>query len=350
MLLFEPRQGNVAELGFGYASGSKAVTVRIVAKARTNGDFGVTTFVGQIPAALQVRSQQITLWGVPWDAINDVWRAKLGHYETSSCRATPGLVGDFGEYISAAGAPGPCQASYDPSWGPIKPFLTTETDCNPAPITTAWVDVYQKPGAFSAEGDPILTGANPLDEPWKIATSQSPSVTGCASLPFAPNIEFTPTTSAADSASGLDVDLSISQNNDAKTAQGDLLDPPGIGASQSEVSAYVEDATEYFESDAGLATAHLDKVVVTLSEGFSVNPSAATGLEACSDAELGGRTQGNPPLFNNEDPFDGRGGAEGAECPGSSRIGTVEVWTLLLEEVVDGDLVFGCSKSTDPQG
>ncbi len=340
----EPRRGRVAELGFGYASGESAVTVRLTGKPRTNGDFGVTAFVGQIPSALVPVAQSITLWGVPWAAENDTWRAKLGHYENNGCKRQTGTP-VAGHYLPPGGlkvlpSGEDCQAHYDPTWGAIEPFLTNETDCNPAPTVKLATDSFQHPGLFTAERDPDLSDAD-----WKRYESVSPPVTGCQDLDFGPDIGFEATSAQADGASGLEVDLSVPQNNDAKDGGGAPLEPPAADASQAEIDDYVADAADYWRSPEGLATAHLKDTVVTLPEGMSVNPSAASGLEGCSDARIGVRQLGNPPLFNNEDPFDGKG----VECPDGSKIGTVEVETPLLGEKLTGDVVLGVPKSTDPQ-
>ena len=77
--------------------------------------------------------------------------------------------------------------------------------------------------------------------------------TGCDRLPFDPSIHLTPTTRAADAPTGLDADLTVPQS-DAPDA---------------------------------LATAHVKDVTVTLPAGTSISPSAAAGLEACTDAQIG---------------------------------------------------------------
>jgi hypothetical protein len=344
----QPRTGNVAELGLAAVTRDGRITVRLVAKARTNGDFGVTTFVGQLPgSALPVSQQAITLWGVPWAAHNDVWRAPEGiQGGTTGCNDQAGTNAE--EVIPPGGFTEACRESYDPSWGPIRPFLSAETDCNQAPITRLSSDVYQVPGAFTSERDPVIP-AYPwprpasYDEstPWKTYTSVSPPVTDCASLGFGPDIGASPTTDVADAPAGLAVDLSLPQNRTAPFA------PPG-GASEGEVDAYVAAANAHWTGDAGRATAHLKDTVFTLPDGVSVNPSAATGLQGCSDAQIGLRELGNPPRFNNGDPFDKDGGADGAECPDGSKLGTVTVRTPLLDEPLTGELVLGSPKSTDP--
>jgi hypothetical protein len=349
----EPRKGNVAELGFGYASGEKATTVRIVAKARTNSDFGVTTFVGQIPAALPVRAQQITLWGVPWASVNNRWRAATGfrgdrQANPGTCSYQPGLPSEtfgFGVniyYVPPAGFTTPgCATGYSPEWGPIKPFISNVTECTGGALNTRFAtDSFQHQGAFSSEGDPILPKDNTLPG-WRVYDASAPALTRCNAVPFNAGIDLQPSTAAADAASGLSADLTIPQNNKLP------FSPPAAGADQATVDQYVSDATAHWKSDAGLSTANLDKAVVTLPEGFSINPSAATGLDGCSDGEMGVRQQGNPLLFNNGDPFDGDP-SDGAECPPASIIGTAEVKTPLLEQPLKGRVVLGDPKSTDP--
>ncbi|MEX0973521.1 MAG: hypothetical protein WDZ46_09740 [Solirubrobacterales bacterium] len=290
----EPRKGRVAELGFAYASGEKAVTVRIGARLRSEGDFGATAFVGQIPAPLPLSSQQITLWGVPWAAANDEWRGQLELRPGSTltaCNNQP-ETGETQHYIPPGGLAPECRATYDPSWGPIRPFVINETDCNPAPAARVWVDAYQRPGSFDADGNPVP------DPDWATAESVSPPVTGCGALEFSPDLDARPSTDAADSPSGLDVDLRIPQNEDPD----------------------------------GLATAQLKKSVVTLPEGLVLNPSAANGLAACSSQQIGLKTtsgaEPRPIRFDNSDPSDG----VGRECPQASKIATVEVESPALAD------------------
>jgi hypothetical protein len=320
----EPRKGRVAELGFAYAA--DFASVRLVARARTNGDFGVTAFVGQIPSALVPIAQQITLWGVPWAEENDQWRTKLGHFEGPvGCSTTAGFSIRADEVIPPTGLlAGSCQATYDSEWGPIRPFFSAQTECDPGSVTvTLRTDAYQHPGAFTVEGDP-----DPADPDWKTYTSDSPPVTGCEKLGFDPAASFDPTSTNADAPSGLDVDIRVPQNNDP---------PAGVATDPSNADG----APAHWKSDAGLATAQLDKTVVTLPEGLSVNPSAATGLEGCSDAQMGVTAVANPYRFDNSEP----------SCPDGSKIGTVEATTPLLagSPNLTGEMILGSPKSTDPQ-
>jgi hypothetical protein len=306
----EPRYGNAAEFGFGNASSKDAVTVRIVAKARTNGDFGVTAFAAQIPTALPLLSQALTLWGTPWAASHDEWRPPAS------------WDAPYFDEIPSSGLPAADRVGYDPSWGPIRPFLSNPTECTGSALSTrVLTDSYERQGSFF-DGFPVENDGN-----WKVYDSPAPPVTGCSKNPFNPAASFTPTSTSPDSASGFDADITIPPND---------TPPASVASNPDDASG----APAHWKADAGLATSHLDKTVVTLPEGLSVNPSAAAGLEGCSDAQMGVRAVGNPYLFNDSEPT----------CPDGSRIGTAEVTTPLLEGSpnLTGDVYLGTPKSTDP--
>ena len=163
-----------------------------------------------------------------------------------------------------------------------KAFLTNQTDCSGSPVTTfISASAWQNPFVFS---DPV--------------GSDSPPVTGCELVPFDPEMDLQSTSTTADSASGLDVDLSLPQES--------LIDPDAI------------------------ATSHLKKTVVQLPEGVSVNPSAAAGLEGCSDAQIGLHSKAEP------------------SCPDASKLGTVSVTSPLVDQPLEGEMYLGAPKSTDP--
>jgi hypothetical protein len=307
----EPRHGNLAEFGVAYLSNERLTTARIVADARTQGDFGVTTLVSQLPAVLPVISQQITLWAVPWAASNDLWRPAQG-----------------ADRIPREGLEPADRRSYDPSWGPIQPFLSNPTECTGTELqTTLLLSSYEDPAPFDANGLPAWPHPN-----WKAASVNHPTVTGCDESPFAPSVSLGASSPLADAPSGLTARVRVPANDDPPAAV--AADPADVGG-----------APGHWRSDAGLATAQLRSVVMSLPEGWSVNPSGATGLEACSDHQIGMVADGSPPVFDNDDPFDG----VGKECPAGSRLGTVRVDTPVLDEPLGGDLVLGSPRSTDPQ-
>ncbi|HWY19439.1 MAG TPA: hypothetical protein VNY27_12100 [Solirubrobacteraceae bacterium] len=150
-----------------------------------------------------------------------------------------------------------------------KPFLSNPTSC----------------GMFLASME-AFSWETP-DSP-SFASSEVGPVTGCERVPFEPSIEVQPTTRAAESPSGLNVSLVVPQE---------------------------------YDNPLSLASANLKDTRVTLPEGMTINPSAGSGLGACSPQQYEAETSSSPP---------------GAGCPEESKIGSIEIETPLLEEKVDG--------------
>jgi hypothetical protein len=156
------------------------------------------------------------------------------------------------------------------------PFLRNPTSCDGPLTVRARLDSYQSPGEFD-EAQVLL-----------------PAITGCAQLEFEPTIEVRPTSEVADSPTGLHVDLRVPQNED--------LEEP--------------------------ATADLREAVVKLPAGFTLNPSSANGLAACTPAQFGLTTPvGVAPVHTTAGP---------AACPDGAKIGTVEIDTPLLDHLLPG--------------
>lgn len=177
-------------------------------------------------------------------------------------------------------------------------MFTNPADCSGEGLTTTiHVDSWQQPGSYNAEGAPNLTDPN-----WVSAVSSTPPVIGCNQLQFHPTLTIEPTTTQADTPTGLNVSLKVPQSTDPST----------------------------------LATPPLKKAVVTLPAGMSVDPSSASGLGSCSLAELGMSASGVP-------------NAAAANCPESSKIGTVEVQTPLLANRLQGS-VYVARQSENPFG
>jgi hypothetical protein len=287
------------------------VNIPIIARARTEGDFGVDTMAVNLQSGLPLLAQTITLWGVPWAASHDKYRPP----------ASFASVDQAG--IPEAGLPdalGNQPQAYEPSWGPLRSFIVNHTECDPGPPSTE-IDME----SWHDRGD-IRS----------YTTMRDAQISGCEKVPFDPSIDIQPTTKARDSASGLDVELEVPQNLDPKGSGGNPLPTPSEGAGQPEVDDYVGDATTYWRSDAGVAASHLRDAVVTLPEGLTLNPSAATGLAGCGDAQIGLTELGPPSRFDNADPFDMSAPAS-QRCPDGSRIGTVQVYSPVIP-LGDGDV------------
>jgi hypothetical protein len=175
-------------------------------------------------------------------------------------------------------------------------MFTNPADCSGQALTTTiHVDSWQHPGAYNPDGSPNFNEPN-----WASASSTSPPVTGCNLLQFNPTIGVQPTTTVADSPSGLEVDLKVPQSEDPST----------------------------------LATPPLRTAVVTLPAGVTINPSEAGGLGACSLSDLGMSASGEP-------------NAAPPKCPEDSKIGTVQLTTPLLANPLPGS-VYLASQGENP--
>lgn len=159
---------------------------------------------------------------------------------------------------------------------PEKPFLRLPTRCGESLRAHVEVDTYEVPGDFFDRSAAL------------------PAITGCENLDFAPTIEARPTTETADSPTGLHVDIHVPQDEDPE----------------------------------GLATADLKDAVVKLPPGFTIDPSSANGLAACTPSQFGLTTAvGVSPIHTTAAP---------AACPDASKIGTVEVDTPLVDHPLPG--------------
>jgi hypothetical protein len=152
------------------------------------------------------------------------------------------------------------------------PFLTNPVECDGSPAaTTARFNSWQHPSTF-------------VD-----MQSTEPPLTGCEGLRFDPTIEVQPTTTQAGAPTGLRVGLTFPQDEN----------PDGVG------------------------TSRLKRASVQLPEGMVLSPSAANGLTACTDAELG------------------VGSTEPDRCPAASKVGTVAFDSPLLDQPLTGEVFVG---------
>lgn len=179
------------------------------------------------------------------------------------------LSADFSHYIGC------------PAGSPMVPYLTLPTSCNGPLASSVTVGSLEEPENPQSE---TVESLNESDEPT--------GLDGCNALEFQPEISSKATTNLADSPSGLDFKIHQPQNEDPE----------------------------------GLSTAHLKDVTVTLPEGMTLNPSAANGLAACTNAEIGyAPTDGQ--IHFSEAPN---------HCPPAAKLGSMEVTTPLLAEKLPG--------------
>jgi hypothetical protein len=162
-------------------------------------------------------------------------------------------------------------------------FLTVPSPCHGDTATGLKVDSYENPGTFLSYS---ATPALPVREV---------PIDGCQSVPFQPGVGAEAAGAPADSPAAVSVETTVPQR----------LQP-------------VNSST--------LRTAH-----VTLPRGLGLNPSAAPGLQSCSDAQLGKGTR-NP-----------------VACPAASQVGTVAIETPVLPaHSLTGKVFLGQQLSRDP--
>jgi hypothetical protein len=154
---------------------------------------------------------------------------------------------------------------------PVAPLIDYPTTCTGQPLVTELqVRSYQDPGT------------------WSTAKSQYDLVTDCEKATFNPVLSANLTTGEADSASGLDLTFNVPQ-------------PLGRNPTPSQ----------------------LKHVTVTLPPGVTINPDAADGQSACTDAQAN---------FGSEGP---------AACPDNAKIGTVSIYSPALNGALVGSMYIG---------
>jgi hypothetical protein len=160
-------------------------------------------------------------------------------------------------------------------------FITMPSGCTGPAETKLQVDSHQNPGQYLAKTTVTPIGAS-----------------GCDAEPFSPSVGIAVDTPVAGAPSGVTIDVGLPRNPNGK-AKPDTAD---------------------------LRDAH-----VTLPAGMTINPSAATGLEACTDEQLG------------------KGTRRAVACPPASAIGTVDFETPVLPKgVLQGTVYLGQPLSGDP--
>ena len=244
-----------------------------VLSSRTGSDYGLdatatSIYHGNFPLI----SLQEDLWGVPAEPKHDPLRLEVANnrgfswYGDTLCDAngTPSTI-DPNTIVM------PCGSKYPPvaSNSPLTPFLQNPTNCD-SPLMSSLEVLSYDGGLTSAEYE------------W-------PQSTGCDQLSFNPSLFAQPTTTVTDTPSGIDVNLNVPQ----------------------ELSPTIPSPTE------------LRGATVTLPAGLSINPNAADGKTACTDAEASFGTEGE------------------AHCPEFSKVGSLEIDSSALPAPLPGFVYLG---------
>jgi hypothetical protein len=255
----EPKFGEPARFGFLVPGADVPVLLEPSVRSGNGEDYGITITSPNTTQTVNFLSSEITFWGVPGDPRHDNAR---GWNCLEAIREE--LSKGFPVHCAPLGDQHP------------QSLLTLPASCTGSPLqSSAELDSWTDPAVFAALS----------------VTAAMPTLTGCNRLPFSPTVEAEPTTDRASAPSGLNVNLDFHDEN--------LTSPEGLAQSQ------------------------VKKVVVTLPEGLTINPSAGVGLAGCTPADFAREAVNT---------------LAGEGCPNSSKLGTVTIETPLLPVPVQGSL------------
>jgi hypothetical protein len=174
------------------------------------------------------------------------------------------------------------------------PFLTSPSTCND-PAAQGFGHTYSTflhADSYQEEAPQFPTGSEVNESP----LPKGVKPTGCESIPFNPTVGTEAGTTRTDSPSGPTVAVGVP-----------------------------------FDTAATIANSNVRVAQVTTPKGLGLNPSAATGLKACTDKQFGEGTKG------------------AVECPPASKIGTVSIQTPVLPpNSLAGDVFLGEQLSREP--
>ncbi len=254
---------------FGFVILGTPVILDTSVRSGPGEDYGVTVSVSNTTELVNFITSTVVFWGAPGEASHDESRgfgcireqkfANPQQFPTLSCNPS-----------SEASPPA---------------FLTLPANCE-EPFATSASGVSW-PNKTNSAGVPFGPFSSSLEDQ---AGALVP-MTDCNQVPFSPSISAEASTEDAAGPTGLDFNI-------------DFHD-------------------EGLTSAKGLAQSQVNKTVVTLPEGFTIDPSAGVGLEGCTPADF---------ARESIDSIAGEG------CPNQSKLGTVEVESPLLAQKIKGSL------------
>lgn len=179
-------------------------------------------------------------------------------------------------------------------------FITTPSTCLgeafPGPSGHVY-STYLLAGSYEEAEEPGYVFPHSAQPPLESPIPPGTSPKECETIPYDPSLDVDPGTAVTDSPAGAKVDVDV---------------PHILGADEQDSS-------------------NTKTAQVSLPEGMGLNPSAANGLEACTDAQFGKGTR-NP-----------------VSCPAASKIGLVTIASPPLRDgPLTGNVYVGTQKSRDP--
>jgi hypothetical protein len=257
-----PSADQTAVYGFALHAGGAGSVIETAGEivVSVGPDYRVRARATNIFNPFPVVWQSLTLWGVPANQSHDAQRGS-----EYGCR-------QFGTSDRFVPSEEKCFGGGFAANENAVPYLVNPTQCTGKPLQAELV------GVESWEGERSPTQS----------ASMGP-FTGCESLKFSPTIGVAPEQPQATSPTGYEVKLDVPQTEGAE----------------------------------GFATSALKSAVVRMPAGVVLSPSAGTGLESCSAAQVGLGTE------------------QEVRCPPASTLGTVSVVTPALTHELKGHLYLG---------
>ena len=276
-----PRPGEPARFGFEI----NKVSVALDTTVRTGGDYGVTVSVSNASETGQILASQVIFWGAPGDPRHDAsrgWTCLLaGNYDNHEQPCTP------------------------PNPRPTVPLITLPTSCT-GPLNTSMEGQAWNGEPVSGQAAFQNTIGQPLTE-----------LEHCDMLPFEPAIGAQPI-------------------QEAQTEGSHPPAPTSSASTPTGLAVSVKLPQQSTLQEGGLAQADVRSTSVTLPAGMQLNPSAANGLQACSEAQIGYQGPGGEDPLSPGAPEPLHFSNQPVECPQASKLGIVHLKTPLLAEELKG--------------
>jgi hypothetical protein len=181
-------------------------------------------------------------------------------------------------------------------------FITTPSTCLgeafPNGPAGHVYSTYLRAGSYQEAEQPGYTFPQSAEPPLESPIPPGTEPKECGTIPYDPKLGVNPATALTDSPAGAKIDVDV---------------PHILGADKQDSS-------------------NTRAAQVSLPVGMGLNPSAATGLQACSDAQFGKGTR-NP-----------------VTCPALSKIGTVTIGSAPLPDgPLTGNVYVGTQQGRDPE-
>nr|WP_210495111.1 hypothetical protein [Patulibacter sp. SYSU D01012] len=295
----EPREGELARFSFNptQPGGQSTGEIVDVVGGMRPDDNGLFFTINNVPrptttdgGAAVLTGSTLTFWGAPGSSAHDAVRGAAALQLLSLNGADP-VPGGISTALGQAGNPQPFLGRRLPTGASgitrtDAAFLNSPTSCSGPQKATLTLDSYAASESYPPY--PPAGEGQTRTADYTVGADTN-GLQGCDQVPFSQTTSFGESALQRDAPVPLAVQLDVPQSDSMDT----------------------------------LATAHVKKVAVALPAGMTISPSAANGLEACTDEQFG------------------KGTDRAISCPAASRIGNVKITTPVLDAPLDGHVYVG---------